>query len=212
MHKHPISSFVYIYDEETFRPYTPIFTSDYILKFAIKKYEFGRLSNYLSNLPINSDVKISDPVLKRKYKINEFKDVLLIAGGTGITPMMQILDLDQKTNFTLVFCNLSIDDIFLLDKLNSYESVKIIHVLAKKIENHKLLQNIEKIIYGLLNNEILEEIAVLEGELLYDFAYVCGPPAFMQIICGEKNVDKSQGKLQGVLKNIGFKENQVYKF
>lgn len=41
---------------------------------------------------------------------------------------------------------------------------------------------------------------------------VCGPPAMMRAISGDKNPDKSQGVLAGVLKGAGYTEEQVYKF
>ena len=42
--------------------------------------------------------------------------------------------------------------------------------------------------------------------------YVCGPPGMMNHISGDKNPDKSQGELKGLLKKLEFSEAQVYKF
>ena len=42
--------------------------------------------------------------------------------------------------------------------------------------------------------------------------YVCGPPAFMAAICGDKAKDYSQGEVGGALKELGFSSEQVYKF
>ena len=41
---------------------------------------------------------------------------------------------------------------------------------------------------------------------------VCGPPPMMKAISGDKAKDKSQGPLQGVLKDCGYTESQVFKF
>ena len=45
---------------------------------------------------------------------------------------------------------------------------------------------------------------------------VCGPPAFMKSISGEKDFSKGgvpeQGKVGGLLKDMGYSEKQVYKF
>ncbi len=41
---------------------------------------------------------------------------------------------------------------------------------------------------------------------------VCGPPPMMKAISGDKAKDKSQGPLEGVLKDVGYTESQVYKF
>jgi len=42
--------------------------------------------------------------------------------------------------------------------------------------------------------------------------YVCGPPAFMKAISGDKAKDYSQGEVGGALKELGFSSEQVYKF
>lgn len=56
------------------------------------------------------------PIPKYQYQPNTFERGLCIAGGAGITPMYQLishsLDLkDDKTKWTLVFSNVTEDDI-----------------------------------------------------------------------------------------------------
>jgi cytochrome-b5 reductase len=46
----------------------------------------------------------------------------------------------------------------------------------------------------------------------FGMVFVCGPPPFMGGLSGEKALDKSQGPLEGVLKKLGWKEEEVYKF
>lgn len=41
---------------------------------------------------------------------------------------------------------------------------------------------------------------------------VCGPPAMIKAVAGPKNEDFSQGTLAGVLGELGYKPDQVYKF
>ena len=41
---------------------------------------------------------------------------------------------------------------------------------------------------------------------------VCGPPPLMKSISGDKAEDKSQGPLTGILKDLGYTSEQVYKF
>lgn len=160
----------------------------------------------MSNKQTSDVLKLSDIIVKKEYIPDFHKDILLIAGGTGITPMMQLLEVNDRVRFTLIFCNLSEKDIFLMDKLRKYDNLKIFHVLEK--------MEIEKdgFFMGRINYEIVKNIAILDNELLYDFAYVCGPPEFVKVVCGEKAEDKSQGKLAGILKKIGFRGNQVFKF
>ena len=41
---------------------------------------------------------------------------------------------------------------------------------------------------------------------------VCGPPPMMKALSGDKAQDKSQGPLSGLLKDLGFTEEGVFKF
>ncbi|GAA5904810.1 hypothetical protein JCM6882_003211, partial [Rhodosporidiobolus microsporus] len=42
--------------------------------------------------------------------------------------------------------------------------------------------------------------------------FVCGPPGQMKAVCGPKKSPKDQGELEGVLKELGYKKEQVFKF
>lgn len=209
--KFDVSSFFYIYHQETKRPYTPIFAKNNKIILAIKKYPNGILSNYLFDAEINSVIKASEPITKREYK-KEFRDVLMIAGGTGITPMLQILDFDKQTNFLVLFCNLSANDIFLEDLLTQHENARVVHILQHNNQDKTIEETKKDIRYGMITKEIISELAILDNELLYDFTFVCGPPSFLEAVCGSKAVDKTQGELKGMLKDLNFDKKKVFKF
>jgi cytochrome-b5 reductase len=42
--------------------------------------------------------------------------------------------------------------------------------------------------------------------------FVCGPPGLMNAISGNKKSPRDQGELAGVLKELGYTPEQVYKF
>jgi NAD(P)H-flavin reductase len=77
----------------------------------------GKLTPYMSSLtPGESTMLFKGPIPKFKYEANSFDRGLCIAGGSGITPMWQLinhsLDLPgDKTKWTLVFSNVSDKDI-----------------------------------------------------------------------------------------------------
>lgn len=82
------------------RPYTPISTNDQIGSFdlLVKKYENGKMSSFLhNNLKVGSDdVQFFHISKNVKIQASEFLDgrfdtIVMIAGGTGITPMIQAL-------------------------------------------------------------------------------------------------------------------------
>jgi len=44
-----------------------------------------------------------------------------------------------------------------------------------------------------------------------NLVFVCGPPSMMEAISGTKTPDKKQGPLSGMLKELGYSEENVYK-
>jgi NAD(P)H-flavin reductase len=93
---------------KTVRPYTPTSVNGRIVEFLIKKYENGVMSTYLAGLNVNDRVKCAGPF--GSYEIKEHPQVLMIAAGTGITPMLSILEhaleaLRLSTKFRLVHYN-----------------------------------------------------------------------------------------------------------
>ena len=89
----------------------------------MKKYPDGALSNYLFGLDIGDKFRIKGPFPKVGYRPNMAKRIGMVAGGTGITPMLQILekalpDRDDQTEFSLIYCNQTPEDILLRDRLD----------------------------------------------------------------------------------------------
>lgn len=82
----------------------------------VKAYEKGNISRYLSLLTVGQEVKIKGPKGKFKYTSDLADHFLMIAGGTGITPMYQIIkaslaDESDATQLRLIYANVNEDDI-----------------------------------------------------------------------------------------------------
>jgi cytochrome-b5 reductase len=60
------------------------------MKLLVKKYEGGEMSTFIHNLKIGEFIEISQPIESFSYQKNKFKEIFMIAGGTGITPMIQV--------------------------------------------------------------------------------------------------------------------------
>lgn len=58
------------------------------LRFFIRKDPFGEVSRYLHNLKIGSDIEMRGPKVECVIP-NQTRDILFIAGGTGIAPALQ---------------------------------------------------------------------------------------------------------------------------
>jgi len=199
------------------RPYTPISRSDAPgeLTFLIKKYENGLASKHIHGLKPGDKLAIKGPIQKFPYKDNEFEQVGMIAGGTGIAPMYQILidaltKPENKTKFKLIFANVSEKDILLKEELDA---------LKKKYpQTFDVVYTVDAAgpgwngSVGYVTPELIKENIAPPSLGSKVKVFVCGPPGQMKAISGPKLKPMEQGPLTGALKDIGFDENQVFKF
>ncbi|PLB39783.1 cytochrome b5 [Aspergillus candidus] len=112
------------------RSYTP--TSNNLdlgtLELVIKCYPDGLLTGkYLANLEVGDKVLFRGPKGAMRYKKGLCKKIGMIAGGTGITPMYQLIraicenDRDT-TEIHLIYANRSEEDILLREELEEFAS------------------------------------------------------------------------------------------
>jgi len=210
--------------KEVVRPYTPISRPNTIgeLAFVIKNYPQGTMSKHIHELKKGDKLEIKGPIPKYPYEANKFEKIGLIAGGTGITPMVQMIEEivfnpDDKTKVTLLFANASSDDILLKEDLNKLaqkypDRLKVIYTidkLADKKEKEPWKGEVGHISANMLK-KLMPMPAKKDDESL--LVMVCGPPGFMKLISGEKTKDFKQGELTGLLKDLGFTEKNVFKF
>ncbi|XP_058951306.2 NADH-cytochrome b5 reductase 3-like [Pocillopora verrucosa] len=191
------------------RPYTPVTSDDEVgyFELVIKVYfknvhpkypDGGKMSQYLDSLEIGDTVDIRGPSGKLTYvgrgkfaikenakepKFRTAKNVGLIAGGTGITPMLQIIsavikDSEDKTNITLLFANQTERDILVRPELEE---------LDQECENFKLWYTLDKppdgwpYSSGFINDAMLKEHMPPPGpdtQIL-----MCGPPPMINFAC-----------------------------
>ncbi|RYN53434.1 hypothetical protein AA0114_g4348 [Alternaria tenuissima] len=150
------------------------------LELTIKVYEGGKLTPYLSKLNIGDTVEIRGPKGEMKYHKNLVKELGMIAGGTGITPMFQLIrriceDPRDNTKTTLLYANKTEGDILLKDELDKFaekhDQFKVHYVLSNPSESWKG----EK---GRISKKMIEERlpapAGMDSKVL-----VCGPDPMM---------------------------------
>ena len=94
-------------------------------------------------MKVGDTLDFKGPILKRAYKANEYEHIGMVAGGTGITPMLQVIDeiLENpadKTKVSLLFANVSVNDILLKEQLDKRETLHPdqlkIHYVVDKLE------------------------------------------------------------------------------
>jgi len=198
------------------RPYTPVSPPDTPgeLTLLIKRYEQGLMSKYIHSLKEGSTLSIKGPILKFPYKANEFDQVALIGGGSGITPLYQLLDHalsepSNRTKFTLIYANVSPSDILIRKELDALqqqhpETFEIVYVIDKTVEGWIGAT-------GYVNEDLIKKHVASKdlGEKVKVF--VCGPPGQVASIAGPK-AGMQQGQLSGILKELGYNDTQVFKF
>jgi len=201
----------------TGKPYTPISTIDQTgtVDFAIKKYPDGVVSGHMHALKPGDSILIKGPWKKYPYEVNAKRAIGMIAGGTGITPMLQVArkileNPEDNTNVSLIFCNVSEDDIMLRDTLDA---------LQFRHPNFKVHYVVDKASpgwtggTGYVNLDMVKQY--LPAPNTNSVIFVCGPGAMVKHISGPKvrvNNSWTQGKVDGLLKEAGYTEEEVYKF
>ncbi|EEB05235.1 cytochrome b5 reductase [Schizosaccharomyces japonicus yFS275] len=122
------------------RAYTPL-TSDSergYFDLLVKSYPNGKVSKRFAELKIGDTIRVRGPKGQMSYKCGMVKHFGMIAGGTGITPMLQIIravlsNPDDKTELTLLYANVCEDDILLreeIERLCKRDSrLKVHHIL-----------------------------------------------------------------------------------
>ncbi|KAL3642929.1 NADH-cytochrome b-5 reductase-like protein [Castilleja foliolosa] len=83
-----------------------------------------KMSQHFASLKPGDVVEVKGPIEKFRYRPNMKKHIGMIAGGSGITPMLQIIDAilknpDDHTQVSLLYGNVSPDDILFKKKLDA---------------------------------------------------------------------------------------------
>ncbi|KAM3160688.1 NADH-cytochrome b5 reductase [Lachancea thermotolerans] len=197
------------------RPYTPV--SDVSTKghieFVIKHYNGGKMTEMLFDKKPSDTVAFKGPIPKWEWKPNSFDSITLLGAGSGITPLYQLVhhisqDPKDKTKIHLLYGNKTPNDILLKKELDAIQAkypdqVKIHYFVDKaegSFDGHT----------GFITKEYLEKNVPKASEK--NQVFVCGPPPFMKAYSGPKVSPKDQGELTGILKDLGFTKESVFKF
>jgi len=199
------------------RPYTPTTCDEDLghMDLVVKVYmanvhpkfpDGGKMTQYLENLPIGDTIDVRGPSglliyngkgvfdikedKKGPSKEVKVKQVSMIAGGTGITPMLQLVravfrDPEDDTCLSLLFANQTEEDILLRNELEE--------VQKKHPDRFKLWYTVDrpgegwKYSSGFVNAEMIEKaLFPPSGDNL---VLLCGPPPMINFACNP-NLDK----------------------
>ncbi|KAF9918577.1 NADH-cytochrome b5 reductase [Lobosporangium transversale] len=198
------------------RPYTPTSDSDRTgsFDFVIKRYEGGPMSSHIHSMKPGDTLSVKGPISKYPLKANQHETVTLIAGGSGITPMIQIIggllkDKADKTKINLIFANVTPEDIILKDEIDAFakahpDRFKVTYVVDKPVEGWTGPT-------GYVTAELIKKYNPEIGQGNTK-VFVCGPPPMMKSVSGPKGPNFTQGDVDGALKELGLTNDHVFKF
>lgn len=199
------------------RPYTPISAPDQRGHFdlAVKVYPGGKMSRHIDSLRPGDVLECKGPIPKISIEeVAKHGHVGMVAGGTGLTPMLQVaeevLRRGLPVRLSLVYASVSEADIVLRDRL---EALAAVH--PRSFQLHLLLDESPaggawRGGVGYVTRGLLERHMPAPGS--GGLVLVCGPPPMMAAVSGSKAQDKSQGELAGLLRELGYAQQEVYKF
>ncbi|KAG7384104.1 Cytochrome b5 reductase 4 [Phytophthora pseudosyringae] len=185
---------------------------------TVKVYPDGVMSSHLDKLAVGDSVEMLGPQGVLGYpeagvvtvggqpKLTHVRHVVMVAAGTGIAPMLQLIraileNSKDAAKITLVDCNHSLKHIIALTQLEPLanmfpDRVKVHHVLrdaseddSRELGSFKAGKRLDKAMLAELLPKTSHDVA----------AFHCGPPAFDEAV-------------SAMLKDVGFKENQIFMF
>jgi len=98
------------------------------------------MGQHVDSLAIGDYIAVRGPKGLFKYKPNIKKAIGMIAGGSGITPMVQVsravlADENDRTSLSLIFANVADRDILMKDELDDmaakHDAFKVYYVLQE---------------------------------------------------------------------------------
>ncbi|XP_018562192.1 cytochrome b5 reductase 4 [Anoplophora glabripennis] len=214
-----VRAFGNVEGQEMSRSYTPI-PKTFFTQFAtqgpitdclclmIKRYENGNVSRFLTNSEQNDVIHITKPIGDFDLQLLRKRETyLLLAAGTGITPMLSIIQFllerrVKKCQFArLLFFNRREEDIPFREQFQNFveidDRLRVTYILSEPSKDWTGLTghvNKEKI-----DNAIQEHIRDTGYTIANIFTFICGPNPFVALSIEE-------------LHQVGLTDEQIYAF
>ena len=172
------------------------------------------MSTHVTGLKVGDTLELKGPLPKYPWSANKHPEIALLGGGTGITPLYQLAraifhNPEDKTKVTLVFGNVTENDILLKKELDELENTfpqrfKVFYLLDKPPAGWTGGK-------GYITKDLLKTVLPPPTEENIK-VFVCGPPGLYKALSGGKVSPADQGELSGALKELGYTKDQVFKF
>ncbi|NXB48950.1 NB5R4 reductase, partial [Leucopsar rothschildi] len=199
---------------EVVKPYTPVLPflpldfkepprQDGVhIYLMIKIYSHGLFTQALDQLQIGDNISVSNPEGSfKKSQVQTSEDLLLLAGGTGFTPMVKLLnfaltEVSCLRTVKLIFFNKTEDDILWRNQLEQlalkHERFEVQFILSQPSKDWVGKQ-------GKISSSLLSEFVKRSRRDSKVLICICGPAPFTE---------------QGVqyLKDLGYSQEEIHAF
>ncbi|OUS25092.1 flavodoxin reductase [Gammaproteobacteria bacterium 45_16_T64] len=175
-----INLFVEIDGVETARPYAISSSSSQreYYDLTVKRVPDGFVTHYLLDNVEAGQQFLSTGPMGTFYHNPVFhgKDLIFLAGGSGIAPAMSMLkevfDRELDYQFHFIYASSYVDDVIFIEELRTlaqqHQNFTLTEVISRPPENYQGLT-------GHLNAELIQNLV---GDVKQKMFYVCGPTAF----------------------------------
>ncbi|KAI1097181.1 ferredoxin reductase-like protein [Jackrogersella minutella] len=189
------------------RPYTPINALDEpgAIELLVKRYPSGKQSTHLHSLQPGDYLRFVTRLPGYKWQPNSHSEIMLIAGGAGITPAYQLIrgilqNPDDQTKINLVFGVNTDADLLLRKEFDDYQTrfpgrFKVTYTVSQPVDGSPFRK-------GYVSKDLLQEIAPHSDDCK---VFVCGPPPMEDTLVGSK-------RKPGILEELGYRKDQIHKF
>ncbi|HUT70784.1 MAG TPA: hypothetical protein VMW89_08910 [Desulfatiglandales bacterium] len=162
---------------------------DDTLRLTIKKA--GAFTSAIPDLRPGTPVRCDGPFGVFCKDIDQKENIVMIAGGVGITPFLSVLrhfrNMRAKNQVKLFWTNKTVDDVFAAEELQEMTKeldLFVVHTLSREKEVDKYFQgDFSQVHYvsGYVTRGLLQRQVDLPNASFY----VCGPPNMQEFVLGE---------------------------
>lgn len=194
--------------KDVLRSYTPTSSDEDkgFFDLLIKSYPTGNISKHVAGLSIGNSMRVRGPKGAFQYTPGMVKSFNMIAGGTGITPMYQIMKAiarnpADKTQVNLIYANVNEEDILLrkdIDEMAKLPNINVHYVLNNPPEGWAGS-------VGFVTSDIISANTTAPADNVK--LLLCGPPPMISAI-KKAAVDMGYTKARPVSKL----EDQIFAF
>ncbi|KAI8322230.1 ferredoxin reductase-like protein [Martensiomyces pterosporus] len=211
---------------QTYRTYTPVdyLVSDVVdeekgsrsgyLDLVVKRYPHGSLSRFLHDTRVGDQVEMRGPIQTWPYRCGRYNRIYMVAGGTGIAPMYQVISQvlndpeDTSTKISLLYGSRTEADIIYRKQLDDLaqahgDRLKIEYIVDRGPTSVAKVGYPDKTTLSRFTTGFAKNRDVL---------LICGPDAMLRSVSGVRPIGPGQGPLRGILGELGFGPQDVFKF